>query len=51
MAEGLARDLLPANCRAESAGINAHGLNGHAVDAMREIGIDISSQESSEITQ
>ena len=51
MAEGLARDLLPDACRVESAGINAHGLNRHAVEAMSEIGIDISSQESSEITQ
>ena len=46
MAEGFARHQVPSDLQIHSAGIVAHGLNPRAVDSMREIGIDISHQES-----
>ncbi len=45
MAEGFARKYL-SHWEVRSAGIEAHGLNPHAVKAMKEIGIDISNQKS-----
>lgn len=49
MAEGLARQLLPADWQIASAGIEAHGVNPLAVQVMAEIGIDISQQTSKKI--
>lgn len=46
MAEGFVRQFGASTVSAESAGIEAHGLNPRAVDVMREIGIDISRQKS-----
>jgi arsenate reductase (thioredoxin) len=46
MAEGWARQLVPHQVQPYSAGIEAHGLNPHAVRVMREAGVDISSQSS-----
>jgi len=46
MAEGWARELLPADWTVKSAGIEAHGVNPNAIKAMAEIGIDISVQTS-----
>lgn len=46
MAEGLARARAPRGWRVFSAGSNPARLSSTAVDAMREIGIDISSQSS-----
>ena len=39
MAEGLARKYIK-NITIYSAGVEAHGLNPYAVNAMKEIGID-----------
>ncbi|HNP63586.1 MAG TPA: arsenate reductase ArsC [Woeseiaceae bacterium] len=44
MAEGLARQLLGPNIRIQSAGSQPAELNPLSVDAMAEIGIDISDQ-------
>jgi len=46
MAEGFARHFGDGQFTAMSAGLEAHGLNPKAVAAMREIGIDISWQQS-----
>jgi arsenate reductase len=46
MAEGLCRELLGDRVEPFSAGIEKHGLNPLAVEAMNEIGIDISSHQS-----
>ncbi|MEN2467976.1 arsenate reductase (thioredoxin) [Ornithinibacillus sp. FSL M8-0202] len=46
MAEGWAKALLGDEWEVRSAGIEAHGLNPNAVKAMKEVGIDISEQES-----
>jgi len=46
MAEGWSRHLGGDEFSAESAGIEAHGKNPRAIAVMREAGIDISSQES-----
>lgn len=46
MAEGWAKKLLGDEWQVRSAGIEAHGLNPNAVKAMKEVGIDISAQES-----
>jgi arsenate reductase (thioredoxin) len=46
MAEGWARHLKGDVVQAYSAGIEAHGLNPHAVAVMAEVGVDISGQES-----
>ncbi len=46
MAEGWARALAPDRLEAWSAGLEAHGLNPHAVQVMREAGVDISRQRS-----
>lgn len=46
MAEGWAKKYLGKQWDVKSAGIEAHGLNPNAVKAMKEAGIDISSQTS-----
>ena len=46
MAEGWARALWPATLTATSAGLEAHGLNPRAVEAMAEADVDISDQRS-----
>ncbi|PPQ49583.1 arsenate reductase (thioredoxin) [Paenibacillus peoriae] len=46
MAEGWAKKYLGDRWNVCSAGIEAHGLNPKAVQAMNEIGIDISGQTS-----
>ncbi|WP_107942743.1 arsenate reductase (thioredoxin) [Metasolibacillus fluoroglycofenilyticus] len=46
MAEGWARKLLPSDWTVKSAGIEAHGVNLKAVQAMAEVDIDISSHTS-----
>lgn len=46
MAEGWAKKYLGNDWEVYSAGIEAHGLNPNAVRAMKEIGIDISNQQS-----
>ena len=45
MAEGLARKYIK-NITIYSAGVEAHGLNPYAVNAMKGIGIDISNYNS-----
>src|SRR5262245_17984045 len=49
MAEGYLRHVLSDQYEALSAGIEPKGLNPLAVETMREIGIDISQQESKEV--
>ena len=51
MAEGWARRLGGNRVVVQSAGIEAHGKNPRAIAVMREDGIDISSQESTVITE
>src|SRR5262245_48324154 len=46
MAEGLARTLLGNLARVQSAGSAPSGVNPHAIAAMREVGIDITHQQS-----
>ena len=46
MAEGWARYLGGDWIEAHSAGIDAHGKNSRAIAVMREVGVDISRQES-----
>lgn len=46
MAEGWARHLLGDQIEAYSAGIEAHGMNPHAVRVMQEAGVDITGQSS-----
>lgn len=46
MAEGWAKKYLAEQWEVKSAGIEAHGLNPKAVQAMREVGVDISTQTS-----
>ena len=50
MAEGWARQLAPAWLAVDSAGIEAHGKNPRAIAVMREVGVDISTQESTRLT-
>lgn len=51
MAEGYLRSVAGERFDAMSAGIAPKGLNPLAVQAMREIGIDISSQRSKDVTE
>jgi len=50
IAEGWAKQFAPAGWTIESAGIEAHGKNPRAIAVMREAGVDISSQESTRVT-
>jgi len=49
MAEGYLRHAFPGKYEALSAGVEPKGLNPLAVEAMREIGIDISAQSSKDV--
>lgn len=46
MAEGYARKYLNGHYEVQSAGVEVHGLNPLAVEAMAEDGVDISNQTS-----
>jgi len=50
MAEGWAKQLGGKWIEAQSAGIEAHGKNPRAIEVMREAGVDISRQESTQLT-
>ena len=50
MAEGWARHLVGNFFQAQSAGIESHGMNPRAVAVMQEVGVDISHQESTTLT-
>ena len=50
IAEGWARALAGDQFDVYSAGIEAHGKNPRAIAVMKEVGIDISSQESTKLT-
>lgn len=50
MAEGWARHLAGNRFTIQSAGIEAHGKNPRAIAVMAEVGIDISAQESTRLT-
>ncbi|MEX0707207.1 MAG: arsenate reductase ArsC [Woeseia sp.] len=49
MAEGLAREMLPNDVTVLSAGSQPASVNPHAIEAMAEIGIDISSHRSKSV--
>jgi arsenate reductase (thioredoxin) len=51
MAEGWARHLRGDVVEAYSAGLEAHGLNPHAVRVMAEAGVDISGQRSKRVDE
>ena len=51
MAEGLAREMGRDKIEAYSAGLEATGVNPHAIKVMEEIGIDISSQRSKSVDE
>ncbi len=50
MAEGWAKQFAPAGWQVESAGIERHGKNPRAIAVMQEAGVDISAQESTQVT-
>ncbi|UXV36908.1 arsenate reductase (thioredoxin) [Staphylococcus simulans] len=49
IAEGFGKVILGDNWTVMSGGIEAHGVNPHAVKAMQEVNIDISDQTSDKI--
>lgn len=51
MAEGWAHHLGGDAFTVQSAGIERHGKNPRAIAVMREAGVDISAQESTQLTQ
>lgn len=51
MAEGFARTLAPSGVTVLSAGTEPRGLNPFAIEAMREIGIDITGQVSRHVDE
>jgi arsenate reductase len=51
MAEGLLRHIGGTRCEAFSAGTKPVGVNPLAIEAMREIGIDISTQRSKSVAE
>lgn len=51
MAEGWARHLKADTLEAHSAGVVARGLNHHAVEVMKQAGVDISDQASKTMEQ
>ncbi len=51
MAEGWARELKADLIEPYSAGIETHGLNPYAVRAMQEAGVDISSHQSTNVSE
>jgi arsenate reductase (thioredoxin) len=50
MAEGWMRRFGGDHFNVQSAGIEAHGMNPRAIAAMKEVGLDISGQESKVIS-
>lgn len=50
MAEGWTRRLGGSYVTAQSAGIEAHGQNARAIAVMEEAGIDLSDQQSTQVT-
>jgi arsenate reductase len=50
MAEGWTRHLAGDWLEVQSAGIEAHGKNPKAIAVMQEVGVDISNQESTILT-
>lgn len=50
MAEGWARSLAGKSLAVQSAGIESHGRNPRAIEVMQEAGVDISRQESTQLT-
>ena len=46
MAEGWAKNILGDEWQVYSGGIEAHGVNSKAIEAMKEVGIDISNHTS-----
>ncbi|MEB6037408.1 arsenate reductase (thioredoxin) [Staphylococcus pseudoxylosus] len=46
MAEGLGKEILGEDWNVYSAGIETHGVNPKAIEAMKEVGIDISNHTS-----
>jgi len=51
IAEGWAKQLGGDRLEVQSAGIEAHGKNPRAIMVMQEAGVDISSQESTRLTE
>jgi arsenate reductase len=51
LAEGLARYLGKGRIEAYSAGLHETGVNPYAIEVMKEIGIDISSQRSKSVQE
>lgn len=51
MAEGLARSMLGSGVRVLSAGSSPAGVNPYAIEAMAELGIDISTHYSKAVTE
>jgi arsenate reductase len=50
MAEGWAHHFGGDSLQVQSAGIEMHGVNPRAIAVMREVGVDISRQESTRLT-
>lgn len=50
IAEGWARQLAGDGITVQSAGIEAHGKNPRAIAVMQEAGVDISQQQSTQLT-
>lgn len=50
MAEGWARSFGGGQIEVKSAGIEAHGKNPRAIAVMKEAGVDIADQESTQLT-
>ena len=50
IAEGWARHLAGDWLRVDSAGIESHGKNPRAIAVMEEVGVDISDQDSTRLT-
>ena len=46
MAEGWGKEILGEDWNVQSAGIETHGVNPKAIEAMNEVGIDISNHTS-----
>lgn len=51
MAEGWARALKSDTVDAYSAGVEPHGMNARAIQAMAEAGVDITSQRSKHVNE
>lgn len=51
MAEGMLRRLAGNRCEVFSAGINPANVNPYAIEAMREVGVDISAHRSKSVDE